>query len=215
LKDSYLWILDNADFRQWRDDQRSRLLWIKGDPGKGKTMLLCGIINELRKSNADAGLLSFFFCQGTDSRINNATAILRGLIYLLADGQPSLISHIWKKYDHAGGELFKDVNAWAALSDIFSDILQDPSLQSTFLVVVALDECVTDLQLLLALIVQTSSSSRVKWVLSSRNRTDIERGLQLDESRTRLSLELKENAEQVSRAVNAYIDRCICELPEL
>ncbi|PON20625.1 hypothetical protein TGAM01_v210499 [Trichoderma gamsii] len=40
-------ILDHSDFRQWRDDERSRLLWIKGDPGKGKTMLLCGIVNEL------------------------------------------------------------------------------------------------------------------------------------------------------------------------
>src|SRR6266566_4586786 len=64
LKDSYRWILDNADFRQWRDDETARLLWINGDPGKGKTMLLCGIINKLsqtkpRDSNTS---LSFFFC---------------------------------------------------------------------------------------------------------------------------------------------------------
>ncbi|KAF2188149.1 HET-domain-containing protein [Zopfia rhizophila CBS 207.26] len=76
LKDSYHWILDNTDFRQWRDDEQSRLLWIKGDPGKGKTMLLYGIVDELKKSKAKADLLSFFFCQATDSRINNATAVL-------------------------------------------------------------------------------------------------------------------------------------------
>jgi NACHT domain len=64
------------------------VLWIKGDPGKGKTMLLCGIIDEmsalarLRDQSANT-LLSFFFCQATDSRINNAAAVLRGLIYLL------------------------------------------------------------------------------------------------------------------------------------
>jgi hypothetical protein len=62
-------------------------------------MLLCSIIDELKKSTPP-GLLSFFFCQGTDSRINNATAVLRGLIYLLADQEPSLISHLRKKYDH-------------------------------------------------------------------------------------------------------------------
>jgi hypothetical protein len=188
------------------------LLWIKGDAGKGKTMLICGIIDELKKPTINTGLVSFFFCQGTDLRINNATAVLRGLIYLLADGQPSLIPHIWKKYDHAGGELFKDMNAWTALSDIFSNILQDPSLPNTVLVVDALDECITDLPLLLDLIIETPLSSRVKWILSSRHRTDIERGLRLDGSRTRLSLELKENAEQVSHVVDAYIDHCISEL---
>ncbi|OBT63228.1 hypothetical protein VE03_07747 [Pseudogymnoascus sp. 23342-1-I1] len=190
FQDSYRWIFENHPL-----------------PTMGKTMLLCGIIDELKKSTLVTGHLSFFFCQGTDSRINNATAILRDLIYLIVEQQLSLISHIQKKYDHAGKELFRDVNAWAALSDIFSNILQDPSLQNTCLIVDALDECVTDLPLLLALIVQTSSSSCIKWILSSRNRIDIERGLRLDESRTKLSLELKENAEQVSRAVNTYIEK--------
>jgi DNA replication protein DnaC len=45
-QDAYSWILNNADFRQWRNEQESQLLWIQGDPGKGKTMLLCGIIDR-------------------------------------------------------------------------------------------------------------------------------------------------------------------------
>ncbi|KAK3695880.1 hypothetical protein B0T22DRAFT_489093 [Podospora appendiculata] len=39
LKDSYRWVLSNVQFQQWRDGEDNRLLWIKGDPGKGKTML--------------------------------------------------------------------------------------------------------------------------------------------------------------------------------
>jgi hypothetical protein len=85
LDDSYRWIFENSNFQEWRTAQQSRLLWIKGDPGKGKTMLLCGIINELEKSMVETALLSYFFCQATDSRINNATAVLRGLIYVLVD----------------------------------------------------------------------------------------------------------------------------------
>ncbi|RYP45277.1 hypothetical protein DL768_008353 [Monosporascus sp. mg162] len=124
LRDSYRWILTHDDFLRWRDDPDSRLLWIKGDPGKGKTMLLCGIIDELKKQTANTThLLSFFFCQATDDRLNNATAILRGLIYLLVDQQRSLLSHIQEKYDHAGKALFEDVNAWVALSDILTSIL--------------------------------------------------------------------------------------------
>ena len=49
LEDSYRWILENSDFQRWRNDEQSRLLWIKGDPGKGKTMLLCGIVDEFKQ----------------------------------------------------------------------------------------------------------------------------------------------------------------------
>jgi NACHT domain/Heterokaryon incompatibility protein (HET) len=111
LKDSYRWILENSEFQQWRSDQQNQLLWIKGDPGKGKTMLLYGIINELNKSIVKTDLLSYFFCQATDSRINNATAVLRGLIYMVVSQQPSLVSHIQKKYDEASKNLFNDANA--------------------------------------------------------------------------------------------------------
>ena len=61
----------------------------------------------------------------------------------------------------------------------------------------------------------SSVSPRVKWIISSRNNTNIERRLQFDDSGTRLSLELKENAEQVSRAVSAYIDHRLLELTEI
>jgi Ni2+-binding GTPase involved in maturation of urease and hydrogenase len=69
---------------------KTMLLLVKGDPGKGKTMLLCGIINELEKPISKTGLLSYFFCQATDSRINSATAVLRSLIYMPVIQQPSL-----------------------------------------------------------------------------------------------------------------------------
>lgn len=39
--------------------------------------------------------------------------------------------------------------AWVALSRIFTSILGDPHLRSTYLIIDALDECTTDLSLLL------------------------------------------------------------------
>ncbi|OAF55284.1 Vegetative incompatibility protein HET-E-1 [Pseudogymnoascus destructans] len=98
-------------------------------------MLLCGIIDELQKSMGQTGLLSYLFCQATDSRINSATAVLRGLVFLLVDQQLSLISHVQRKYGHAGKTLFEDANAWFALSEIFTNILNDPSLRLTYLIV--------------------------------------------------------------------------------
>lgn len=63
LRDSYYWILSHDDFQQWRESEQGELLWIKGDPGKGKTMLLCGVIDELIKTTAHTTNIPFFFCQ--------------------------------------------------------------------------------------------------------------------------------------------------------
>ncbi len=205
LEDSYDWILQNSDFQRWRHDQQNHLLWIKGDPGKGKTMLLCGIINELMKSTSHTANVSFFFCQATDARINTATAVLRGLLYLLVKQQQSLMSHIRESYDVSGKQLFEGVNAWVALSKIFTNILEDPQLRSTYLIIDALDECTTDLSLLLNLVVQNSSSyPRVKWLISSRSWPSIEKDLESAPLKVRLCLEL--NEESVSEGVTKYIE---------
>jgi hypothetical protein len=213
LEGSYHWILANSDFRRWRsDDQQSHLLWVKGDPGKGKTMLLCGIINELEKTRTKTDLLAYFFCQATDSRINTATAVLRGLLYMLVDQKPSLIAHIRKKHDHTGKALFEDANSWVALSEIFIDILQDICVISTYLVIDALDECVAGLPELLDFIVKTTSlpTVRVKWIVSSRNWPNIEERLERAGEKINLSLEL--NAASVSTAVHFYIQHRVAQL---
>ncbi|KAH7016216.1 uncharacterized protein B0I36DRAFT_337058 [Microdochium trichocladiopsis] len=90
LRDSYLWVLDNPDFRQWRNNENQRLLWVKGDPGKGKTMLLCGVIDELERMRTEGQTLSYFLFQATDTRINTATAALRSLIYMILEKHVSL-----------------------------------------------------------------------------------------------------------------------------
>jgi hypothetical protein len=213
LADSYRWVLNNVAFQQWQQDPHSRLLWVKGDPGKGKTMLLCGIINELRSSMSRTALLSYFFCQATDSRINSATAVLRGLLYMLVDQQPSLVSHIRKKHDRAGKALFEDANAWLALTEIFMDVLQDPSLSMAYLVIDALDECVTERTKLLGFVAKHSSaSSRVKWIVSSRNWPEIEAQLEQAGHKVRLSLEL--NAKAVAAAVHVFIQQKVDELAQ-
>jgi hypothetical protein len=210
LEGSYDWILE--DFNQWRDDKQSRLLWIEGSPGKGKMMLLCGMMKELGRSTT--GILSYFFCQATDKRINNATSVLQGLLYMILLQQPSLISIVRQKY-LIYEPLPESSNAFFTLSGIVKDILRNPSLKETYVIIDALDECVADLKGLIEWIMQESSesASRIKWIVSSRpNILDIERKLQLDGSRKKLSLEEKDYTEQVARVVDTYIDRSVCKL---
>ncbi|KAH6989845.1 heterokaryon incompatibility protein [Ilyonectria destructans] len=190
LKDSSSWILDHADFRRWRDDEQSRLLWIKGDPGKGKTMLLCGIIDELKKEPDNR--LSYFFCQATDVRLNNATSVLCDLLYLLLAQEPLLRSH------------------WDALAKILINTLQDSSRQNTFLIIDALNECETHRDQLLDLLVHISSSSQAKLIVSSRGLPRIEERLNAATQKLYLCLEL--NHESISAAVSKYITYKVEEL---
>lgn len=204
LRDSYSWILDNEEFKQWQNSRESPLLWIRGDPGKGKTMLLCGIIDELARLNGESSNISFFLCQAADIRINNATAVLRGLIYLLVVNQPCLLAHVRSRYDQAGKALFEDVNAWSALLAIFKDILKDPVLKDVYLIIDALDECITGLRSLLDFIVQDSPvHPQIKWIVSSRNWPEITERLYIAPQVAPISLEL--NEASVSEAVKKYI----------
>jgi hypothetical protein len=158
-------------------------------------MLLCGIIDELEGRTAGeltnaaeyttthdrhGGRLAYFFCEATDSRINNATAVLCGLICLFVDQERSLFSHVRKQYDRLGETLFNNVNTWFALSDIFADIIQDPVLDNVYVDINALDECRSTSKLelydLLNLISDIlANNDKVKWLISSRNIPEIEK----------------------------------------
>ncbi|KAL7947007.1 quinon protein alcohol dehydrogenase-like superfamily [Trichoderma barbatum] len=191
------------------------LLWIRGDPGKGKTMLLCGIVDNLQKL-APYSFISFFFCQATDERINNSTSVLRGLIFSLVDQQRHLLKHVREHYVRQGKSLFEPPGAWYALSGILQSLLLElsNSQQPTCLLVDALDECVSeDMPRLLDFVVKMSKElPYVKWVFSSRNWTHITDKLKSLGPEAQLNLEL--NAESVATAVRICINQEVLQLSE-
>ncbi|KAL3468788.1 hypothetical protein BJX99DRAFT_265822 [Aspergillus californicus] len=178
LDGSFQWVLRSAGFQKWHSSSQSQLLWIKGDPGKGKTMLMIGIINELSQQ----------------------IHILRSVIYMLVQQQPHLISRLRQRYD-TNPNLFESANAFYSLSAIFESMIQVCTQATTFLLIDALDECESGLSDLLKLIAKTKSmlAAQVKWIVSSRNREDIEQELEIGGEQIKLSLEL--NATQITDAV--------------
>ncbi|KAH6656334.1 beta transducin-like protein HET-E2C*40 [Truncatella angustata] len=212
LKDSYRWVLENKDFQRWRSGEDHHLLWIKGDPGKGKTMLLCGITEEMSGASADACLVSYFFCQATDTRLNNATAVLRGLLYMLAIQDHFCAKNLYEEWRVAGRQLFEDVNAWNALTRIFTAMMQSGRLNKTIFVIDALDECTTDRAKLIELIIRESQNGQAKFLVSSRNWPEIEEDLAGTTRKVRISLEL--NAESISTAVKVYIRHQVNEIQQ-
>ncbi|KAI9040036.1 WD40 repeat-like protein [Aspergillus affinis] len=204
LRDSYCWVLKHDDFKKWRNTAGAQMLWIKGDPGKGKTMLICGIIDELsQKATQDNINIAYFFCQATNNRINSATAILQGLIIMLGKQQPLLQTHIPAKF-------LDNENGWFELRDVFRKILQDPAIKSTYLMIDALDECIIDQDILLEFLEEHSSGyEHVKWIVSSRNWPSIEEYL---DNATGIRLQLELNEDNIAAAVDFFIKYKVEEL---
>ncbi|KAF2621070.1 Pfs, NACHT and WD domain protein [Macroventuria anomochaeta] len=232
LRDCYAWVLDDASFQRWTTQEASRLLWIKGDPGKGKTMMTMGVIAELSQgdrarppprtmskilaklklnSKQDSKgasvqrLVTYFFCQSTLPELNNAVSVLRGLIYMLITQREELMHPVQKRYEAVGKQLFEGPNAVYALRELLSDMLNNASLPPTYLLVDALDECTSGLSELLHIITDASlgRQSSVKWLVTSRNVAEIERYLQPDSLGVKVSLEVQ--ASYVSRAVATFV----------
>jgi hypothetical protein len=216
------WILSHPSYQKWRDGE-TKLLWIKGGAGKGKTMLLVTITKQLqsqtRLDHAVANSsLSFFFCQTTDNRLNNAVAILKGLIYLLLVQDVSLVAYLKSDYDRMGKGIFdvtnNNRNAFDALSNVFKKMVQHSRSETLFLAVDALDECEDGLPDFLNLVRETTlQENRLKWILTSRNRVDINENLALENPGAKLSLEV--NSEAVLQAIKTYIVYKVAEVPSL
>ena len=210
LWDSYKWILQHHSFLEFRENPQRNLLWIRGDPGKGKTMLISGIIEELEKSEVS---LAYFYCEAMQAAQSTDTAVLRGLIYMLVRQKPMLISHVREVYDIKGEKAFEGLNARVSLQRILTNMIKDANSHGTILVVDALDECTAkDEQHVAQIIVSLSNLvGHAKWIVSSRNWPEIERYLHNAENADTIHLELNRNS--VSKAVLSYIQQKVRDLP--
>ncbi|KAK2739979.1 nwd1 protein [Colletotrichum kahawae] len=211
VEDSYSWILTHPHFQRWYENPGEQVLWIKGHPGTGKTMLMCGIIDHLKSSASYAserlGSFSqvfYFFCEAGDTARNNAEVVLRVLMWSILKAHPSLIPVVKHDYYNKGNNVFTGKNAWYSLSKMIRIILEDNNLNDTIILIDALDECdIGSREKLLGLITDFEQRTSIKWVSSSRNWPSIER--KLEQSSRMVILDLELNAGLISEAVASYI----------
>ncbi|KAI2912427.1 hypothetical protein CBS147371_7480 [Aspergillus niger] len=213
IEELYTWILLTDEYRQFRkwDHSTPARLWISGQAGTGKTMLLIGIIKDLIArglSDTERPLVLYFFCQATNDQANNGVAVLRSLIWLLLLEQPQLVSHIQKEYFHSANRLLTDKNAFTTLRDIFRKMLEDKSLKRATIIIDAMDECEETSRELLTSFIDDASSAQelfnIKWLVSSRPLPEIPPSVQDVTLPTHSLLKLDEH--DMSDSINRYID---------
>lgn len=87
--DTCTWILDRPEFDAWTNsapnDAATRMLWLKGVPGAGKTVLSAFVINRCFKvsDRKPSTAVLYFFFKMTDSDKKSVLAVTRSLVYQL------------------------------------------------------------------------------------------------------------------------------------
>lgn len=223
------WMLNDVTYRKWLSEDRARVLWLHGDPGKGKTMLSIALIDDLtkRSQNADKGLrlaLAYFFCDNQDDRRGSASLILRGIMYQVLCQYPGLAMHLSNEYEKQREQLFSSPNSIQTLWRIFHNIIKSSDLQEIYIVIDALDECdINSMENLLVLLEpyidaqedtfmksDQDSGCCIKWLLTSRNELRISQPLTGS-----LQISLEENASHVDDAVFKFIDVKVKQLTRI
>ncbi|OAQ72892.1 WD-repeat protein [Pochonia chlamydosporia 170] len=171
------WIFEtkeHKEFINWAtplvDNPAPRLMWIRGEPGTGKTMLLMTIINKFSSNPPSLSPgVCYFFCQGIEKDLRDATTTLRCLVWQLLIQQPDLITHVQEIHRREGSAAFQGSSAFFAISNAFKSMLKDENLRPMYFVVDALDECKQSVADLRNFILDSLKiCSRVKWLVSSR-----------------------------------------------
>jgi superfamily I DNA and RNA helicase len=55
------WLISSDTYQTWLQSNDDGLLWIRGIPGSGKSVMAAQLVDELTKAHPDAPVLFFFF----------------------------------------------------------------------------------------------------------------------------------------------------------
>ncbi|KAJ4327890.1 hypothetical protein N0V84_001701 [Fusarium piperis] len=83
------WLTSSTTYQEWLQSEEHGLLWIKGIPGSGKSVMAANLINEIAASNSGCPVLFFFFRQIIHAN-HEPQALLRDWLDQVLDYSPPL-----------------------------------------------------------------------------------------------------------------------------
>jgi hypothetical protein len=90
------WLFEDSQFANWRHtSSASNVLWLKGGPGVGKSVLCANAINELQESQLDAAIVFHYFTfDDSDTRLTIYRSLAVQLFHELYDGSTEISEHV-------------------------------------------------------------------------------------------------------------------------
>lgn len=221
------WITRNESYLAWLhggDDNdghgsnhdNTRLLWISGGPGKGKTMLSVFLTEELERNTAglDGVEVAFFFCSADDKKRNTAIAVLRGLVHQIISKRPQLVKHAlpyFETRERTQQSLLSLETLWV----IFSKLVADARLGKMFCVLDGLDECEeSTMRVILPRIVDLIASATPSLPTGTFRLAIVSRNMPGLQGCTRIRLD-PDNDEKVVSDIELFVSARVGELSRI
>ena len=130
------WFFKNSNYSTWRTDDvpRSPILWLRGIPGAGKTVLASRIIEHCQQDHG--ARIVFFYCKDGDPERTTAIAILRTLLSQALSREHDLLP--WC-YDVLLGSGQPTLSSRRLCGDMLEAVLLDGTKK--FMIIDGIDEC--------------------------------------------------------------------------
>ena len=229
------WLYRDPAFEQFVQSDSHDLLWIHGNPGKGKSMLALSLIDKLSAivnptshdgdSNAPRSSVSYYFFAHDDSRLRTAVSMERSLLFQVIENRPDLVGHILQDLEISRNELFSQPEALQTGWRVFTEMIQASSpTECSYFIVDALDECDLDSRTewvghLVAALNRVDQGSqphklrhKMKWIITSRsNEFDIREALGGENKFKNICLE--DHGDDIETDVLHYIDVQMATFP--
>ncbi|KAH6893443.1 ankyrin repeat-containing domain protein [Thelonectria olida] len=196
------WLMDANPVSTWLSGTGPNILWLRGYPGLGKSVLARYLVEELHPKTEtspprDTSMVAFFFCSYRDEKAKTDKSLVCSLIHQLVHSDSRLSEAISQKFIVIDRSVTGSMrNLWDILLDVI-DAIEDKTL---YIVIDALDELTPSLwgtffTELLAMLTKTTTI--VKVVITSRAEPEIEKTLGHNAVQLDLSKE-KKNVSDVS-----------------
>lgn len=165
------WIFEREEYRNWKKPTfPTKILWMHGIPGAGKTYLSAKIVETLRDEANNT--VAYFFYTNIDAG-QKTENIVRSWVVQLASQRPDILAQLKVLYEKPGiREHPSESELWGVIQEVLD------GLGPCYLVIDGLDEATPRDEFLHSLTdISASSPSTMRFLIVSRNEVDIRSAL--------------------------------------
>lgn len=223
------WLLQKDEFFHWKQANKSSLLWLHGNVGCGKSVLMSNVVDHLLSlpgRNPTTDPVTYFYCNYDDIETLPPSAILATILKQLVATRSSIpraLTAAFTLHQSKGSPSTK--HALREIEAYLSDVLNSPGLETVYILLDGLDECPLTpkrharhwdprpeiLRVLVGLINQFNLSSpmpKIKILVSSRPMVDIKYQL---ERYPNIAVEGTDNKPDIIKYITSHLAKSVSD----
>ena len=132
------WVKSIPQFVEWVSSADSKLLWVTGHAGSGKTTLALHVAESIRSQMKERILVARFLFDDKVEYLRNGYNMLKCFIFQLVSQRKRLWQYVRKAYESGGPQTFEQ---FESLWSILQQLIGNEKDRTLVLIIDAIDEC--------------------------------------------------------------------------